>query len=251
MDIQFTSTVVAAIIGALASLSAIYLKEYFSNRNAVNNLKAIELKMINHEHFNHLRLYLAEVYYCLSDIQSKIKAEGGHCSALLYVDDARTISDHEDDWFINNGCFLISACYLTACLFYYMQKLRDDLPYLRLNNKDDSSLLSLMINVSDGFIKNLGVFYLIQSSIGADMYLVSEKRLLTYREFCLLLKKPSSRIWFDRLINFYIDTGRGSYPERISNLTNAINSLAQFIENLIGGNSSVDGMMNKDNFKSL
>jgi hypothetical protein len=44
-----------------------------------------------------------------------------------------------------------------------------------------------MLRVSHSFLRDQGIYYVLQPSIGQDMILAAEDRLISYREFCDLL----------------------------------------------------------------
>ncbi len=159
---------------------------------------------------------------------------------LLYVDEAKAVSGKDDQWFNGEGCYLISTCYFTACLFYHIKKVGDDFAYLRLGEGNDTELSDLMFSVSRAFLQDLGIFYATQPSIGNDMYLPNEERLLSYREFSQMLQNPQSRVWFDRLINFYITAGKGNNIERLENAVSALQNLSTFLDKAVGGAKSIE-----------
>jgi hypothetical protein len=187
-----------------------------------------------------LRLYVEENHFRIDEILRRIKNPGGKLEALLYVDEAKAVSEKDDQWFNGEGCYLISTCYFTACLFYHIKKVRDDFAYLRLGEGDDTELSDLMFSVSQAFLQDLGIFYATQPSIGNDMYLPNEDRLLSYREFSQMLQNPKSRVWFDRLINFYIAAGQGNNLESIKNAVKALQNLSMFLDKAVGGAKSIE-----------
>jgi hypothetical protein len=155
------------------------------------------------------------------------------------VTDVEEISEQSAEWFNSYGCYLISSCYMAARLFYQLDKIRQELSYLRLSKEDDTELITLITMVSRSFRQDYGIYYLIQPSIGNDMYLASEKRLMTYREFCQMLQNPETRVWFDRLLNFYIETGKGQKLKRIEDIMGAIQSMSLFLDRVAGGGDSL------------
>src|ERR1700724_1515071 len=154
---------------------------------------------INSKYLNPLRLYAEEVYFRLFEISFK----PGFASFLRSVQEEKELTQREDVWFTGTGCYLASSCYFTACLFASIAKVRTDIPYLRLGRKADTELLRQTFLVSRAFLQDLGIFYPIQHSIGWEMF--RDGRLLTYREFCQVLKIAKRRLWFDRLTRFYLD----------------------------------------------
>jgi hypothetical protein len=83
------------------------------------------------------------------------------------------------------------------------------------------------------------------------MYLASEKRLVTYREFCQMLQNPETRVWFDRLLNFYIETGQGQNLKRIENIMGAIQSMSSFLDRVAGGGNSIKERLEIEGIESL
>jgi hypothetical protein len=75
------------------------------------------------------------------------------------------------------------------------------------------------------------------------MWLRPESRLRTYREFCKLLQDQESRVWMDRLLRFYVETGQGQKGERALNaafamgnsLPSSTNALARARRSRVGG----------------
>jgi hypothetical protein len=73
-----------------------------------------------------------------------------------------------------------------------------------------------MLRVSHSFLRDQGIYYVLQPSIGQDMIVAKRNRLVTYREFCELLRTPTRRVWLDRLIAYYFETGRGMKLDRVA-----------------------------------
>ena len=79
------------------------------------------------------------------------------------------------------------------------------------------------------------------------MYLTKEQRLLTYREFCNLLKDPKTLVWFDRLVYFYLDINQGKRMLIIEQIMNAVYCLSEFCDCAAQGNSSINVRLNAEN----
>jgi hypothetical protein len=79
------------------------------------------------------------------------------------------------------------------------------------------------------------------------MYLPEQNRLITYREFCEMLQNPEKRVWFDRLITFYIETGKGEKQARIQAVLNAIKELSRFLDKHIGQGVSIEERFRAEN----
>ncbi len=201
--------------------------------------KRQDFKRINEEYLNPLRLSLEENYFRLAEILRRVEAGGGTCESLLSLNKAEEVSQKDAGWFNGEGCYFTSSCYFAACLFATIKKVRDDVPYLRLRAGDDTQLLQHMLKINLGFLKDLGVFYVIQQSIGDQMRILAENRFMTYQEFCATLQDPEQRVWFDRLLHFFLDTGKGKSLGRVGQVVEAIYYASVFLDKKVGGGPSI------------
>lgn len=243
--------VLTGIISAVTSVLVVFLTYGLNSYREAKSKEKQEADRIISTYLNPLRFYLVENYFRLYDILQRIDKEGGKHEALLYITDVKAISEQSAEWFNGYGSYLISSCYMTARLFYQLDKIRQELSYLRLSKKDDTELITLITILSRCFRQDYGVYYLLQPSIGNDMYLASEKRLITYREFCQVLKNPENRVWFDRLLNFYIETGQGQKLKRIEDIMATIQSMSLFLDRVAGGGSSIKERLEVEGIRSL
>ena len=90
-----------------------------------------------------------------------------------------------------------------------------------------------------------------QPSIGQDMIVAAEDRLVSYREFCELLRTPQRRIWLDRLITYYLETGRGMKLDRVTDGITAMEALSSLLDNVAGGGNSVRSRLAAEGISSL
>lgn len=240
-----------AIISAATSILVVLVTYGLNSYREAKSKEKQEVDRVISTYLNPLRFYLVENYFRLAEILESIAQEGGKHEALLYITDPKAISDQSPEWFNGYGCYLISSCYITARLFYQLDKIRQELSYLRLSKKDDTELITLITILSRCFRQDHGIYYLIQPSIGNDMYLASEERLITYREFCQMLQKPETRVWFDGLLNFYIETGQGQKLKRIEDIMGAIQDVSLFLDKVAGGGSSIKERLEVEGIKSL
>lgn len=240
-----------AIISAVTSVLVVVLTQIFNNYRESKNKENLERERVNLTYLNPLRFYLVENYFRLTNILDTIQAEGGKVEALLFVQNPGDISKQDAEWFNGRGSYLISSCYLTARLFYQINKVRDELPYLSLNSNDDTELITLMTKVSLCFRQSLGIYYVIQPSIGNDMYLHDQGRIISYREFCQSLQNPEKRVWFDRLLGYYIETGQGQKLKRVEEVLSAIQELSKFLDRVVGGGMSIRKRLEIEGINSL
>src|SRR5206468_5025743 len=85
---------------------------------------------------------------------------------LLAVKRAEEVSDKDAAWFNGQGCYLVSSCYFTACLFAVLGRLRGEAPFLRLASAQDTRLVTMSLKVSLGILQDNGIYYATQPSLG-------------------------------------------------------------------------------------
>jgi hypothetical protein len=244
------SALVIALISALTSVAVVFVSYFLSSRSDSKKAAQADRQALNARYLNPLRLQLAENRFWLTEILVRIEGSG-QCEDLLTIDAPADISDRDPEWFTGWGAYLASSAYLTACLFAWLKKTRDSAPYLRLGSEDDTSLSVLMLRVSHSFLRDQGIYYVLQPSIGQDMILAAEDRLVSYREFCELLREPERRIWLDRLIAYYLETGRGMKLDRVRDAIAAMDALSGLLDDVAGGGGSVRSRLAAEGISSL
>jgi hypothetical protein len=229
----------AALIAAITSVVVTSLSLLLGERQQRRREERAQRQDLNARYLNPLRFHLVENHFRLAGTLRRVDTEGGRAEAMLTISDPAEISGKDAEWFNGTGCALTSAVYLTACLFAQLKRVRDDFPYLRLAAADDTRLAALLLGVQQGYLRDLGVYYVTQPSIGQSMWLQDQKRLMTYREFCDLLHDPGERVWLDRLIQFQLDTAHGLKRERADRLIGAIHELSEFLDQCVGGGHAI------------
>lgn len=234
--------IIAAIVGGIAGLSVLGAErgwEYWDKQRERST-------NINARHLNPVRLYCEETYFRLREIRQ----QEGRCDILLSVDTVQDISNKAPEWFNSDGGYLVSTSYFTACLFGAIKKIREDIPYLKLRSGDDTVLLNRTFAVSHAFLSELGIFYAIQHSIGTEMWHRDESRFLSYREFCELLMEPEHRAWFDRLLQFYLEVGRGERLGNILQALDALRGLGLFTDRAAHGSDSIGARLSAEGIRN-
>jgi hypothetical protein len=244
------SAVATALISALTSVAVLLVSFFLSSRADRKKVTQAERHELNATYLNPLRLQLAENRFRLAEILTR-NGESGRCEDLLPIEAPADISTQDPEWFTTWGAYLASSAYLTACLFAWLKKTRDGAPYLRLGGEDDTRLSVLMLRVSHSFLRDQGIYYVLQPSIGQDMILNAEDRLISYREFCDLLRTPARRVWLDRLIAYYLETGRGTKLDRVADAIIAMEALSAFLDDVTGGGESVRSRLAAEGVSSL
>jgi hypothetical protein len=73
--------------------------------------------------------------------------------------------------------------------------------------------------------------------------MLRDNRVISYREFCELLRDPNELVWLRRLIEYYIVTGSGEYLDRVVEALNAMEDLLSFLDEKVGGGSSLRSIL--------
>lgn len=231
--------IISAFISIFGQTRSKRVEYQLSKIRGQEEIAAQESKQINSKYLNPLRQHLVECYFRLREISNHIQNNKGKHEALLYVSEEQEVSGKPFEWFYGEGCYLISSCYLTACLFNQFTTAKSDIPYLRLSKGDDTVLINKVIKVQQAFLHHLGIFYVVQSSIGHDIMMYDQNRIMSYREFCQILQIPEKRIWFDRLIHFYINFGKGKHLDRLDMALQSMKDLSEFLDDAVGGGDSL------------
>jgi hypothetical protein len=237
------TALVAAATSALVAIMSLYLSDRQQQRREARALR----QELNAKYLNPLRFHLVENHFRLLSILDRARPAGGTNTGVLAVDDPAEVSTKDASWFIGPGCALVSSVYLSSCLFAQLKKVREDFPYLHLSAADDTQLAALLLGVQQGFLVKQGVYYVTQPSIGESVWVRDEERLMTYREFCEKLQDPAWRVWFDRLIMFYLDIARGEKRQRTDRLIAAMAKLSEFLDTCVGGGNSIETRMRAEN----
>lgn len=79
-----------------------------------------------------------------------------------------------------------------------MDRISKNHPFLELQQRADTELTGLMANAQRAFLRDFGIYSVLQSTIGYQMWDQQEDQLITYREFCALLRNFDDFVWFDK-----------------------------------------------------
>lgn len=232
MSVELT----AALIASITSIVVVVASHLLTSRLAARTKKW----QINSQYLNPLRLFAEEVYYRLFEI----RFESGASDWLRQsIDRDSDLSDRDEEWFAGAGCYLMSSCYFTACLFATITSVRRDIPYLRLGRNDDTELLRLTFRVSRAFLRDLGVFYVTQHTMGRELH--GKDGLLGYREFCQLVKRQDDCMWFSQLLRFYLALAAKDERAltRLDEVLDTIWDLGTFIDRAVKGGRSIEARL--------
>ena len=231
---QLITVLVGAISGFIAAATTNLVNLFFKQQetDVQNRLK----------YLNPLRLALEETYNRIYEIKVRLEKRKAEESIFMEIK-TEEIFNQNPDWFIGNGCYLISTCYLIACLFYQIRKVREDLAYLKLAKGNDTTLWQLMFRVNRAFAREYGVYYVTQYSIGNDIHISESNRVMAYREFCELIRNKEKGVWLNGLLNFSIETGKGKNEQRLDEILDSIISLSRFLEKSMKSDASIKARM--------
>lgn len=236
------SAAISTVVAAATSVVVTVLSLFLADRQQRRREQRSQRQDLNAKYLNPLRLHLVENHFRLAGTLRRLALDDAAKAQLIRdfnLSDPAEVSEKDAAWFNGPGIALMSGVYLTACLFAQLKKVREDFPYLRLSAADDTELASLLLRVQRGFLKDEGVYYVTQPSIGELMWVRDQARLLTYQELCERLHDPACRIWFDRLILFHLETARAKQTDRARQLLTAIEQLSDFLDGCVGGGRSI------------
>lgn len=176
---------------------------------------------------NPLRVYASELYTRWKHIIKKIESgDEKELEPFYYIDDPKQIMDKEIEWFFQHGYYLISTCYLISCLFAQYYKIRLLLPVLFIKKKNYKSLLQICNNLNENFGKNFGIYDILQYDIGQNMYYNADtENIISYMEYCKILKNNDINGSFLHLVRYCIEIGRGIRKEELYRIKEALENL--------------------------
>lgn len=232
------SELLNAVIAATTSVFVVILSQLLIRNNEKRKALDADANYFRKYYINPIRFMLSENYYRLYEIMEKEEKREN----LLVVDESIEVMGKNMNWFVKDGCYLISSCYFTACLFAYMENIRDGIPFLKSSYHNDTKTMELINKLVVDFSTNLNIFYVIQMNIGKELYIKEENRVRTYREFCTLLKNEENFKWYQSLIDYYLRIGNGeSNQQRI--LLVHIKQLAKLLDKMVYGGDSIKQKM--------
>ena len=235
------SKLIIALISAATSVVVTLLAQWLTARNRRRQKRLDEQRLVLHTYIYPLRFALEQAYFRNAKLLESI--ERGDPESLAWLQFAETgaaMAARPDAWFNENksGYYHVSSCYIAACLFHRMGRLRAELPYVALSAEDDAQLIGLMYAVTYSFLADEGVYHILQDSMGVDLYLADLQRIRNYREYCQLLKQPNTADWHNKLLDFYAQAGRGERTAQLREIVASIARLLTHIETLLGARST-------------
>lgn len=226
------------IIAAGTSIFVVILSQVLINRSEKKRIINDERNHLHKLYIGPIRFMLAENYYRIYEIFKQKERR----KDLLSITEPIEILDKDEDWFVGEGCYLVSSCYLTGCLFAYMQNIRNGMPFIKFSYYNDTKSLELTNKLVVDFSRDLKIYYVIQMNIGKEFYVKNEDRVITYREFCTLLKRKENFNWYQSLIDYYLRIGKGEY-EQLQTLLINIKELAGVFDKMVSGGDSIKQKM--------
>lgn len=227
-----------AIIAASTSIIVVILSQKLIDRKESRRMREDERSYLLKEYINPIRFILVENYYRIKKIVDETKNNENKNKKILNALDETGKLNRTTEWFVGEGCYLMTSCYLLSCLFAYMENIRKDMPFLKLDNHIDTEIMQIINKLTAGFSKDLNIYYAIQMYIGKEVYIKQEQRVITYREFCELLQKEENVIWFESLIKYFIRISSGQYNETEYIIAD-IMELTKYLDNIVSGGDSI------------
>lgn len=234
-----------AIIAAGTSIFVVILSQIFISNREKKKMINDEISQFRKGYIEPIRFMLTENYYRMYEISKGYKK-----SKLNSVKASAEILDKNDDWFVKEGCYLISSCYLLGCLLAYMQNIRNSMPYIDFPNHDDTEIMKHINQLVVDFSSNLKIYYVLQMNIGEEFYIKGENRVISYREFCTLLKRKEDFSWYQSLIDYYLRIGRDEC-ETLSTTLAHIKEFAELLDKMTSGGNSIEQKMAAENVQNV
>lgn len=227
-----------AIIAAGTSIFVVILSQILISYREKKKETNDEMNYFCKYYIEPIRFMVAESYLRIYEILNEDKKRRD----LSIIKNPIDILDKNEDWFVGDGCYLISSCYLTGCLLAYMQNIRNGIPFIKFFYHDDTKLMKLINQLVVDFSNNLNIFYVIQMNIGKEFYIKDEERVITYREFCTLLRRRTNFNWYKSLINYYLRIGKGECGQ-LQTLLLHLKKLAKLLDKMVFGGDSINQKM--------
>lgn len=130
----------SAIIAAGTSVLVMVLSQILAGRREKGRAVSDEKDYLRKFYIEPIRFMLAENYYRVHEILREHERR----KDLLFIEEPMQVLEKDEEWFTGEGCYLISSCYLTGCLFAYMQNIRDGMPFTKFSYYSDTKLLGLI-----------------------------------------------------------------------------------------------------------
>ena len=189
--------------------------------------KKKEKQQAEKEVLNLLKRYLKESQGRIGWISEKIKELKEE--SLFDIRTADEILRREDAWFDEESNHLLSAYYYTAVLFAMMKRVRESSPFLKLTVKDDTKMLDLLNNIVKDYMKYFKIHYMMQNSIGDLVYDEQEKKIMSYQEFCGMVRDEKELKKCEPLLECYLHVNMENV-KKVDMLLKDMESLGSFLE---------------------
>lgn len=230
---------IAAFISAATSIVVVVLSHVLIAAGDNKKRRKEEIEQVQKEHLNSLRFFLEENYFRIDEILKAVEQENkNRINDILIIGEPFELLEKDDEWFTGCGCYLMSTCYYAACLFAFLERIRNKMPFLKLENENDTKMAELIGHIVNDFGRNLNIYYPLQMNIGREMYRVNEQNILTYRDFCEMLKKKENLVWYYSLVNFFLRMVK-SESENGKRLLKDIQALSDFLDKIVSGGNSI------------
>lgn len=226
-----------ALIAAMTSLLVALLSHMLIRQKERKQLSEQENVFLSRNYINPMRFMLAENYYRIKEIMDESDKHGRN-RKILIIEDASEILDKNECWFAEDGCYLLSSCYITGCLLAYMEKIRGGAPFFQMSGQKDTQLIGLINRIVIDFSSGLNIYYVIQMDIGKHFCINETGEVISYKEFCQWIRDEKNFKWYKSLIDYYLRIGRGEHENALQ-LLEHIKQLSGFLDNMVKGGDSI------------
>jgi hypothetical protein len=231
------NTVLVALIATATSIVVAGITPWIARRLDLGKERRVSATEVNLRYLTPLRHQVVEAAFRNRQIASMARA--GDLESFGSLADIEELQRKDLRWFTGLGCQLMSTAYIAACLFAELSRLRDAYPFLRLNSKGrDTELAEQVLQVNIAFLRNHGVYYALQYTIGRDM-IGQDGHIASYAEFCERVRDPTSGVWYERLIELYRVAATDNSGTRFDEVVSALSRLSTLLDAAVDGSPSL------------
>lgn len=193
--------IVPAVMGGIMGIVSAFFTMCFQQRAKKNEANA----KVQIQYLNPLQLATVDLHDRADDIQNRLNNGDKLLRNTIQELKDRTHQGNEyTQWANDFGHYALSTLYLTDLYFAYVNKIRTDLPFIRLNSDEDRVLLDCLSRIRHALGGEFGIWENLQDSFGSYIR-KNDGSLMNYKEFCTLIYNDTNFPWFIRLIDFYRD----------------------------------------------
>lgn len=229
--------VLPAVVGALiAGISAFLAAQYQKNRERSTYLFD--------QYLNRLKMANEEVFIRFNELLHR-KVE--NTLSVIEIDEYDELDKRDAVWYNEFGSFFGTTCYFVCWLFFYIDKIRREIPHFAIRGVKSTELMSSIFDLQYAFLRNTGIFYGIQMSIGREMEGANTTNI-SYREFCEKLMDAKSRVWLKRVVYFILDFKKGNRFEQFAEIQQKSYELGILLDKITKSKGTMEARLGRESY---